>query len=128
MHPGSPDAVLASISQSTNELTQGWMRLLASAPAAADAPWLAANPSLQSSYLEKQSRLWNALLAGRSEAVAEPQPGDRRSSHPHWHENPYYNYLNHPYLLAPHHLDPLPHQPPPPPHPHPPPPSTPPPP
>jgi polyhydroxyalkanoate synthase len=107
MHPGSPDALLASISQSTNELTQGWMRLLASAPAAADAPWLAANPSLQSSYLEKQSRLWNALLAGRSEAVAEPQPGDRRFSHRQWRENPYYDYLRQSYLLASNYLEAL---------------------
>src|SRR6266550_420115 len=107
MHPGSPDAVLAAISQSTNELTQGWMRLMAAAPAAADAPWLSANPELQSSYLEKQSRLWSALVSGRSEAVAEPQPGDRRFSHRQWRENPYYDYLKQSYLLASDYLEAL---------------------
>jgi polyhydroxyalkanoate synthase len=99
MHPGSPDAVLAAISQSTNELTQGWMRLMASAPAAADAPWLAGNPALQASYLEEQTRLWNALVSGRSQGV-EPEPGDRRFAHREWRENPYYAYLKQSYLLA----------------------------
>src|SRR5438309_291733 len=42
MQPGSADAVLAAIAQSSNEVTQGWMRLMASAPASAGAaPWLA---------------------------------------------------------------------------------------
>ena len=40
MHSGSPDALFAAISQSSNEVTQGWMRVLANAPAAAAAlPW-----------------------------------------------------------------------------------------
>src|ERR1051325_8714765 len=93
MEPGSPEAVLAAISQSTNELTQGWMRLLGTAPATPDAAWLKPNAALQSSYLEQQSPLWNALLSGRSEALIEPRPGDRRFSHREWRENPYYDYL-----------------------------------
>ncbi len=98
MQHGSPEALLAAISQSSSELTQGWMRVLATAPAGA--PWLAANASLQSAYLEKQTRLWNALQAGRSEALASPAPGDRRFSHPAWRDNPYYDYLKQSYLLA----------------------------
>ena len=50
MEPGFPEAVLAAISQSTNELTQGWMRLLASAPPPVDASWFGANSALQASY------------------------------------------------------------------------------
>src|SRR3954466_4005700 len=100
MQPGFPEAVLAAISQSTNELTQGWMRLLASAPAAADTSWLGANAALQASYLEKQARLWNALLTGRAEPVIPPEPGDRRFAHRQWNENPYYDYLKQSYLLA----------------------------
>lgn len=100
MQHGSPDALLAAISQSNNELTQGWMRVLASAPAAAGTPWLAASAALQSAYLEKQARLWNAMLAGRGEALATPEPGDRRFSHAQWRDNPYYDYLKQSYLLA----------------------------
>jgi polyhydroxyalkanoate synthase len=99
--------VLAAISQSSNELTQGWMRLMASAPAAADAPWLAGNAALQSSYLEKQAKLWSALIAGRSESIAAPHPGDRRFSHREWRENPHYDYLKQSYLLASRYLEEL---------------------
>ena len=100
MQPGFPEAVLAAISQSTNELTQGWMRLMASAPAAADTSWLGANSALQSSYLEKQAKLWSALIAGRAEPMISPEPGDRRFAHRQWNENPYYDYLKQSYLLA----------------------------
>jgi polyhydroxyalkanoate synthase len=100
MQPGSPDALLAAISQSSNELTQGWMRLMAEAPTATGAPWLSASAALQSSYLEKQSRLWSALLSGQSHALVEPEPGDRRFAHREWRENPYYDYLKQSYLLA----------------------------
>jgi polyhydroxyalkanoate synthase len=92
--------VLAAISQSGNELTQGWMRLMSGAASAADAPWLAGNATLQTSYLEKQAKLWNALVSGHSESVATPEPGDRRFSHREWRENPYYDYLKQSYLLA----------------------------
>ncbi|MGH8741013.1 MAG: PHA/PHB synthase family protein [Burkholderiales bacterium] len=100
MQYGSPDALLAAISQSNNELTQGWMRVLAGAPAVAGAPWLAASTALHSAYLEKQARLWNAMLSGRAEALASPEPGDRRFSHAQWRDNPYYAYLKQSYLLA----------------------------
>jgi polyhydroxyalkanoate synthase len=100
MEPRFPEAVLAAISQSTNELTQGWMRLMASAPAAADTSWLGANSALQASYLEKQTKLWSALIAGRAEPVISPEPGDRRFAHRQWNENPYYDYLKQSYLLV----------------------------
>jgi polyhydroxyalkanoate synthase len=100
MEPRFPEAVLTAISQSTNELTQGWMRLMASAPAAADTSWLGANSALQASYLEKQAKLWSALMSGRAEPVISPEPGDRRFAHRHWNENPYYDYLKQSYLLA----------------------------
>ena len=65
MQHGTPEALLAAISQSTNELTQGWMRVLGAAP------WLPGNAALQSSYLEKQSELWQAM----------------RRSLPRWHRS-----------------------------------------
>ncbi|HEY7237831.1 MAG TPA: class I poly(R)-hydroxyalkanoic acid synthase [Burkholderiales bacterium] len=100
MEPRFPEAVLAAISQSTNELTQGWMRLMASAPPAADASWFGANSALQASYLERQARLWSALIAGRTEPVISPEAGDRRFAHRQWNENPYFDYLKQSYLLA----------------------------
>jgi len=98
MHPGSPEAVLAAISQSTNELTQGWMRLMSTAPI--DSEWFRTSASLQKEFVEKQGRLWSALAAGREETVAAPSPGDRRFAHVAWSANPYYNYLKQSYLLA----------------------------
>jgi polyhydroxyalkanoate synthase len=100
MEPGSPEAVLAAISQSSNELTQGWMRLLASAPAAADASWLASGSALQAAYLEKQAKLWGALVNRSGEQMVSPEAGDRRFAHPQWSANPYYDYLKQSYLLA----------------------------
>jgi polyhydroxyalkanoate synthase len=94
MHPGSPDALLAAISHSTNELTQGCMRMLAASP------WLPPNEALQSAYLEKQASLWQAMLAGRDDAVPAAERGDRRFAHKEWRDNPYYAYLKHSYLLA----------------------------
>ena len=107
MQHGFPDALLATISQSTNELTQGWMRVLGSVSAAPAIPGLSSNSSLQSAYLEKQSRLWNALLAGSRETVASVPPGDRRFSHRAWREDPYYDYLKQSYLLAARYLEDL---------------------
>src|SRR5687767_15451660 len=99
MQPASPEALLAAISQSSNEVTQGWMRVLASASAAAGAlPW--GNPSLQRTYFDKQARLWAALASGKREALIEPEPGDRRFGAKEWRENPYYDYLKQSYLLA----------------------------
>jgi polyhydroxyalkanoate synthase subunit PhaC len=101
MQSGSPEAVLAAISQSTNELTQGWMRILASTPGAAEASsWLGGNGELQSRYLEKQAKLWNSLVSGNGEALIAPEPGDRRFAHRQWTDNPYYDYVKQSYLLA----------------------------
>ena len=106
MQPGSPDALLAAIAQSSNEVTQGWMRVLASAPAAAGAlPW--SNSSLQRSYFEKQARLWAALASGKRETLVTPEPGDRRFAAKEWRENPYYDYLKQSYLLAAQYLEEL---------------------
>jgi poly[(R)-3-hydroxyalkanoate] polymerase subunit PhaC len=111
MQPGSPEALLAAIAQSGNEMTQGWMRLMAAAPAAAgNAPWLAElqrNTALQSAYLERQAKLWAALLAGRREALADAAPGDRRFAHREWRDNPYFDYLKQSYLLAAQYLEEL---------------------
>ena len=99
MQPGTPDALLAAIASSSNEVTQGWMRIMAGAPAAAAAlPW--GNPSLQHRYFEKQARLWTALASGKSENLVSPEPGDRRFAAKEWRENPYYDYLKQSYLLA----------------------------
>ena len=96
MQPGSPDALLASIAQAGNEVTQGWMRLLSAAPALGSE--FPQRPELQAAYLQKQSRLWSAMLAGRHEALVED--GDKRFSAREWRENPYYDYLRQSYLLA----------------------------
>jgi polyhydroxyalkanoate synthase subunit PhaC len=106
MQPGSPDALLAAIASSGNEVTQGWMRIMAGAPAATSAlPW--SNPALQRSYFDKQTRLWSALASGKPETVASPEPGDRRFAAKEWRENPYYDYLKQSYLLAARYLDEL---------------------
>src|SRR2546428_6453462 len=115
MQSGSPDAVLAAIAQSSNEVTQGWMRLMASAPASAGAaPWLADLQrnsaklgAMQAAYLEKQSKLWSGLLAGQSASLADPAPGDRRFSAKEWRDNVYYDYLKQSYLLASRYLEEL---------------------
>jgi polyhydroxyalkanoate synthase len=106
MQPGSPDALLAAISQSSNEVTQGWMRVLASASAAAGAlPW--GDSALQRAYLDKQARLWSALASGKRETLIEPEPGDRRFAAKEWRDNAYYDYLKQSYLLAAQYLEAL---------------------
>jgi polyhydroxyalkanoate synthase subunit PhaC len=111
MQPGSPDALLAAIAQSSNEVTQGWMRVLASAPASAGAAFSAGawsnNSALQRGYFEKQARLWTALASGKRETLATPEPGDRRFAAKEWRDNPYYDYLKQSYLLAARYLDEL---------------------
>src|SRR6266849_2801580 len=115
MHPGSPDALLAAIAQSSNEVMQGWMRLMAAAPAAAGAaPWLAEVQrsaaklgTLQGEYFDKQSKLWSALLAGRPATLADADPGDRRFAAKEWRDNAYYDYLKQSYLLASRYLEQL---------------------
>jgi polyhydroxyalkanoate synthase len=122
MHQGTPEALLAAIAQSSNEMTQGWMRLMASGlPADSSAPGLQAGSSaasgapswlvelqrnaarvgaIQAAYYEKQTQLWAALLAGRHEPIANAQPADRRFAGKAWGENPYYDYVKQSYLLA----------------------------
>ena len=94
MQPGTPEALLAAISRSGNDITQGWMRLMAAAPG------VPASGELQAAYAEKQARLWSAMLAGRSEPEAETAPADRRFASREWRDNPYYDYLRQSYLLA----------------------------
>jgi polyhydroxyalkanoate synthase len=88
----SPDAVLAAIAQSSNAVTQGWMRFFASAPD------FEHSSDLQRSYLDRQAKLWHALIAGANPSVVEDD--DRRFASREWRENPYYNYLRQSYLLA----------------------------
>jgi polyhydroxyalkanoate synthase subunit PhaC len=88
----SPDAVLAAIAQSTNAITQGWMRFFASPPD------FEHSAELQRSYLDQQAKLWHALIAGGNPSVVEDD--DRRFAAREWRENPYYNYLRQSYLLA----------------------------
>jgi polyhydroxyalkanoate synthase len=104
---GTPEALLAAIAQSGNEMTQGWMRVMAGAANSAGVPpWLselqlsAASMVAAQDYAQKQVQLWSALVSGRSEAVAQAEPGDRRFSGKAWRENPYYDYLRQSYLLA----------------------------
>jgi polyhydroxyalkanoate synthase subunit PhaC len=109
MHPsGSPDALLAAMAQTSNEVTQGWMRLVSGGEG--PMPWmqnLQGPRALQADYLEKQTRLWNSMLEGRRESIAEPDPGDRRFSAREWRDNPYYDYLKQSYLLAARYLEEL---------------------
>src|SRR5690242_12435022 len=89
---------------------EAWMRLVAPpmAPApAADPNWLAELQrhavqlnAIHAGYLEKQSRLWTSMLAGKVDAVAQAQPGDKRFEAKAWTENPYFDYLKQSYLLA----------------------------
>jgi len=102
MQPGTPDALLATITASGNEVTQGWMRVMAGS-----VPELQANAALQAAYLDKQTRLWTALLAGKRESLADAPDGDRRFSHREWRDNPYYDYLKQSYLLASSYLEDL---------------------
>jgi len=110
MQPGSPEALLAAIAQSGNEVTQGWMRVMASAPPVAGAAFSTSawsNSPLQASYFEKQARLWAALASGKRETLAAPEPGDRRFASKEWRDNPYYDYLKQSYLLAARYLEEL---------------------
>ena len=109
---GSPEALLATIAQSGDEVTQGWMRLLSSA--AGDTRWLselqrnsARFSAVQASYFEKQMRLWTGLLSGDGAQVAAPTPGDRRFAGKEWRDNPYFSYLRQSYLLASSYLEEL---------------------
>jgi len=98
MQAATADAVLSAIAQSQNEVTQGWMRLMASAPWLAELQKGAAGP-IQAEYLDKQTRLWSSLLAGRAEPVVDAAAVDRRFAAKEWRENAYYDYLRQSYLL-----------------------------
>src|SRR5678815_5334101 len=104
MQAATADAVLSAIAQSQNEVTQGWMRLMASAP------WIAElqknGGALQAEYCDKQMRLWAALLTGRAESVVEA-PADRRFAAKEWRENAYYDYLRQSYFLVSRYLEQL---------------------
>ncbi len=104
---GTPEALLAAIAQSGNEMAQGWMRVMAgAADSAGIPPWLselqrgAAGMAAAQAYAQKQLQLWTALVSGGSEALAQAEPGDRRFSGKAWRENSYYDYLSQSYLLA----------------------------
>ena len=104
MQAATADAVLSAIAQSQNEVTQGWMRLMASTP------WLAELQknagALQAEYRDKQTRLWSALVAGRAEKVVDA-PADRRFLAKEWRENAYYDYLRQSYFLVARYLEQL---------------------
>ena len=102
---GSPEALFAAISGAGNEVTQGWMRLVSGEAM----PWIEAlqrNQALHAAYLEKQTRLWTSMLAGRPEPVVDGK-SDRRFLAREWRENPYYDYLRQSYLLASRYLEEL---------------------
>ena len=106
-HPGSPEALLSSIAQAGNEMTQGWMRLVgAVAPGQPAADWTRELggerlPALQAAYAEKQAQLWMTLASGQgSVPLVAPEPGDRRFAAKAWRESPFYDYLRQSYLLS----------------------------
>jgi polyhydroxyalkanoate synthase len=84
--------LLAAIAQAGNAVTQGWMQLFCAPPD------IERNHALQASYLEQQTKLWSALLAGSKESLVDDD--DRRFAAREWRENPYFNYLRQSYLLA----------------------------
>jgi polyhydroxyalkanoate synthase len=109
---GTPEALLAAISQSSNEMTQGWMRLVAGVHGSTESPrgvpeWLQALQRggervarLQAGYAAKQAQLWSAMVEGRQEGGVRANAGDRRFSSSAWRSNAYYDYLRQSYLLA----------------------------
>jgi polyhydroxyalkanoate synthase subunit PhaC len=102
MHSSTPEALLSAIAQSSNEVTQGWMRVMGNPPSLP-----ASDPSLQREYFEQQMRLWSALASGKRETLVKPQPGDRRFASKEWQDNAYYDYLKQSYLLAAQYLEKL---------------------
>jgi polyhydroxyalkanoate synthase len=100
MQQNPADAVFSAIAGSGNDVTQGWMRLMSAAPWLAELQKSGAKIApLQAEYFDKQTRLWSGLVAGSSEAIAEPAATDRRFSAKEWRENRYYDYLRQSYLL-----------------------------
>ena len=101
------EALIQGIAAARNHVIEGWMPLAQGLQPSAGqkfipqlAPDAAKFAAQQAAYLEQQTKLWSALLEGKSEAVAKPDHGDRRFSGREWSENRYYNYLRQSYLLA----------------------------
>jgi polyhydroxyalkanoate synthase len=102
MQSSTPEALLSAIAQSSNEVTQGWMRVMGTPPSLP-----AFDASLQREYFEQQMRLWSGLACGKPETLIKPQPGDRRFASKEWQDNGYYDYLKQSYLLAARYLEKL---------------------
>ena len=101
------ETLIQGIAAARNHVIEGWMPLAEGTRGSGGAqffpqltPDAAKFAAQQAAYLEQQARLWAALLEGKSELVAKPDPGDRRFSGREWSENRYYNYLRQSYLLA----------------------------
>ena len=100
-------ALIEGIAAARNHVIEGWMPLAEGLQGMAGSQWLpqlapnaAQFAAQQAAYLERQTRLWSALLAGTSEPVAKPDAGDRRFAAREWRESRYYDYLRQSYLLA----------------------------
>ena len=95
--PGSPEALLAAIAQSGNEVDAG---LDAADVRRRRRAWLA-DLQRNSARLARCRRPTSrsrrgcgpALLSGTRRAGRRPRPGDRRFSGKEWRDNPYYDYL-----------------------------------
>ena len=59
--------------------------------------------ALQQEWQQRHLALWQAMLAKNKEApvapLVQPEPGDRRFSHPAWTESPIYDWMRQAYLL-----------------------------
>ena len=93
--------------QTGQAMAQQFMEFVGKAADLGTAPKEAVDPqamtALQKTYLERQMKLWQAMLTkgqgqGEDFKVA-PEPGDRRFSAPEWRESPVYDYLHQAYLL-----------------------------
>ncbi|HEX9396785.1 MAG TPA: class I poly(R)-hydroxyalkanoic acid synthase [Burkholderiales bacterium] len=105
MQQNTPEQLLAAITRAGNDVTQGWMRLMAAAPDLQRTSQRYAE--LHAAYAETQARLWAAMLAGDKTSVVEPAVADRRFSSREWSDNPYFDYLRQSYLLASRHVEAL---------------------
>ena len=95
--------------QTGQAMAQQFMEFVGKAADLGTAPKEAVDPqamtALQKTYLERQMKLWQAMLTkGQGQGQGEdfkvaPEPGDRRFSAPEWRESPVYDYLHQAYLL-----------------------------